>query len=292
MAGAKALGLISKFITGPLWRILEGKGHILDMNHHYQSLIEFLHKGATNVDDISKFLIGENTPFDTSIDTEDPLFVHLTTKNVEIDEIVCPLLQSLFQTMSTLLQKMVMDHLPGGKFWDPSGGLIEESKSTMTHNKLPEFVFGQLDQLLRYRPNSTLLANESYLLYSHNKTGKWLDSLSEVERNLMIDKSRKEGVEIRKNFKLRLLEIERKRLEDMKKKQEDLVRKEKKRLKDAENITNTVCFYGLWQSPLQVDEGLGRMPENEQRKALESQLKFRKTVLKQRLSETKDFQFF
>jgi hypothetical protein len=29
--------------------------------------------------------------------------------------------------MSTLLQKMVMDHLPGGKFWDPSGGLIEES---------------------------------------------------------------------------------------------------------------------------------------------------------------------
>jgi E1A/CREB-binding protein len=184
---------------------------------------------------------------------------------------------------------MVMDHLPGGKFWDPSGGLIEESKSTMTHNKLPEFVFGQLDQLLRYRPNSTLLANESYLLYSHNKTGKWLDSLSEVERNLMIDKSRKEGVEIRKNFKLRLLEIERKRLEDMKKKQEDLVRKEKKRLKDAENITNTVCFYGLWQSPLQVDEGLGRMPENEQRKVLESQLKFRKTVLKQRHTETKIF---
>ena len=33
-----------------------------------------------------------------------------------------------------------------------------------------------------------------------------------------------------------------------------------------------------------VDEGLGRMPENEQRKALESQLKFRKTVLKQRFS--------
>jgi hypothetical protein len=35
-----------------------------------------------------------------------------------------------------------------------------------------------------------------------------------------------------------------------------------------------------WQSPLQVDEGLGRMPENEQRKALESQLKFRKFIMK------------
>lgn len=153
------MGLISKFITRPLWRILEGKGHILDMKHHYQSLIEFLHKGATSVDDVSKFLIGENTPFDTSIDIEDPLFVHLTSKNVEFDEIMCPLLQSLFQTMNTRLQKMAMDHLPGGMFWDPSGGLIEESKSTMTHNKLLEFAFGQLDQLLWYRPNSTLLAN-------------------------------------------------------------------------------------------------------------------------------------
>lgn len=57
----------------------------------------------------------------------------------------------------------------------------------MTHNKLPEFVFCQLNQLLRYRPNSTLLANEAYLLYSHNKTGQWLDSLSEVERNVMIN---------------------------------------------------------------------------------------------------------
>jgi hypothetical protein len=57
--------------------------------------------------------------------------------------------------------------------------------------------------------------------------------------------SLKEGVEIRKNFKLRLLEIERKHLEDMKKKQEDLVRKEKKRLKDAENITDTVCFLNI-----------------------------------------------
>jgi len=40
----------------------------------------------------------------------------------------------------------------------------------MKHNKLPEFVFGQHDQLLRYRPNATLLTNEAYLMYSHNKT--------------------------------------------------------------------------------------------------------------------------
>lgn len=98
LAGAKALGLISKFITGPLWRTLESDIHILDMNHHYPSLIEFLHKCATNVDDVSKFVIGEHTPFDTSIDLQDPLFVHLTTGNEPIDDIVCPLLQSLFQT--------------------------------------------------------------------------------------------------------------------------------------------------------------------------------------------------
>ena len=78
---------------------------------------------------------------------------------------------------------MVVDHLPGGKFWDPDEELKRQTQSTMTHNKLPEFVFGQLDQLLRYRPNATLLTNEAFLLYSHNKTSEWLDGKKEEERN-------------------------------------------------------------------------------------------------------------
>ena len=42
MAGCKALGLIDKFITGPLWRILESDIHILDLSDCYTNLLSFL----------------------------------------------------------------------------------------------------------------------------------------------------------------------------------------------------------------------------------------------------------
>lgn len=115
-----------------------------------------------------------------------------------VDEIAVPLLQNIFQTMSDLLCRMVKDHLPDGIYWNPTEELIEQTKSVMKHNKLPEFIFGQLDQLLRYRPNSSLLTNESFLIYSHNKTREWFESLSAEDKHKMIEEARKEGKELRK----------------------------------------------------------------------------------------------
>ena len=90
---------------------------------------------------------------------------------------------------------------------------MADTKSVMKHNKLPKFVFGQLDQLFRYRPNATLLTNESYILYSHNKTREWLSALSEEERHQLLNKGRKDGKTIRDQFKVKLRVIEAKRLE-------------------------------------------------------------------------------
>lgn len=119
---------------------------------------------------MTAFTTGEETPFNTAIDMDDKVLRTLITPDDSVDKIVVPLLQILFQTISDLLCRMVKDHLPGGAYWNPTAEVIEQTKSVMKHNKLPEFVIGQLDQLLRYRPNSTLLTNESFLIYSHNKT--------------------------------------------------------------------------------------------------------------------------
>ena len=123
------------------------------------------------------------------------------------------MLQNLFLAMSELLTRMIIDHLPEGTHWDPNDEKLTCTSSVMKHNKLPEFVFGQLDQLFRYRPNATLLTNEAFLMYSHNKTRDWLNRLDETERNTLIYECKKEGKEIRKQFKVRLQEIEAKRLE-------------------------------------------------------------------------------
>lgn len=157
--------------------------------------------------------------------------------------------------MSDLLCRMVKYHLPDGIYWNPTEELIEQTKYVMKHNKLPEFIFGQLDQLLRYRPNSSLLTNESFLIYSHNKTREWFESLSAEDKHKMIEEARKEGKELRKSFHNRLKEIQEKRVAAQRKRQRELEEREKKRIRQADNLTNDVCIYGIWQSMQQVKEG-------------------------------------
>lgn len=161
----------------------------------------------------------------------------------------------------------------------------------MKHNKLPEYLFGQLDQLMPYRPNATILTNESFIMYSHNTTRSWLDSLSAEEQNKLLTDSKKEGRAIRLPFQQRILEIKMKRQEQLKK-QEELERLERVRVQKNESLTNLICYYGLWQSIAEIDEGLDRLPSDvERRKALATHLKFRKSILKQKHPEKEIYNF-
>lgn len=184
---------------------------------------------------------------------------------------------------------MVKDHSQDGKYFNPSPEIIEQTKSVIKHNKLPKFIFGQLDQLLRQRPNSSLLKNESFLIYSHNKTREWYDSFSIEDKHKRIEESRKEGKELRETFHNRLEEIQEKKNRGTTKKKKKLEEREKKRIRHAERLTNDVCFCGLWQSEQQLQEGLNRLTGNEQRAAVEAQIKFRKTVLQQKHRDKKIF---
>lgn len=59
--GARALGLVSKFLTGPLWRLLETPGHILDMNLHFKTLMTFLKMATEDSTVTLEFIHGENS---------------------------------------------------------------------------------------------------------------------------------------------------------------------------------------------------------------------------------------
>ncbi|XP_076075718.1 uncharacterized protein LOC143046441 [Mytilus galloprovincialis] len=292
LAGCKSFGLISKLITGPLWRLLESPGHILEMNKFYKQVIDFLVKGVSDTELAVKFCNGTESPFDTDISTDDKLLQDLVKENTDVDAIVVPMVQNLFQAIHELLSRLIIDHLPGGTFWEPEEYTLLSSKSALKHNRLPEFVFGQLDQLLRYRPNATVLTNESFIMYSHNKTRHWLASLDEIEKKKLITESMKEGKEQRQLFRSRLADIQIQRIEVQKQKQQQLQELERKRIQKAEDMTNMVCYYGLWQNQNQLEEGLSVLKsEKEKRAALEAQLKFRKTVLKQKHPDKKIYNF-
>jgi E1A/CREB-binding protein len=172
LAGAKALGLVSKFVSSPLWRLIEAPGHILDMNIHFKTLVDFLDEASNDCLKIGQFITGISTPLNSETTDSDKVLQALIADH-KLDEIVIPMLQQMFLAMQQLFRRMIAEHLPGGKFWEPSDQLTEETKSVKKHNKMPEFVFGQLDHLIDFRPNASLLANEAFVMFSFNKTAKW-----------------------------------------------------------------------------------------------------------------------
>lgn len=96
MAGTKSPPYISKFITSPLWRLIESPGHILDMNENFNTLVTFL-----GIHD------RKHTPFDTAVQPDDLIFSKLREKSDQIDEIVLPLLQNLITSIKQLLTRMI-----------------------------------------------------------------------------------------------------------------------------------------------------------------------------------------
>jgi hypothetical protein len=72
-------------------------------------------------------------------------------------------------------------------------GLKAETLSVPRHNKFPERVFALLDALTRFRPVASTLCNEAYIMFSLNKTGEWLSSLTENERDKFLQQARSKG---------------------------------------------------------------------------------------------------
>lgn len=66
---------------------------------------------------------------------------------------------------------------------------------------------------MRYRPNATILKSESFIICSHNRTKDWWEKLGKDEREQLLTESRKEGRDIRQQFKNRIKEIKLKRQE-------------------------------------------------------------------------------
>ena len=73
LAGCKALGLVNKFITGPLWRVLESRNiTILEMNERFQNLLTSLDSWSL---DASSILSGEALLYDDFPLSEDPSYI-------------------------------------------------------------------------------------------------------------------------------------------------------------------------------------------------------------------------
>ena len=108
IAGCKALGLIDKLITGPLWRILESDIHILDIPEYYTKLRIFFKE--TTAQNINSVMIGERIPFTPDLIKRDEIWETLSSQSHH-DSSVEYILLSLFKSFELLLERVLADHV-------------------------------------------------------------------------------------------------------------------------------------------------------------------------------------
>ncbi|XP_076117011.1 uncharacterized protein LOC143084837 [Mytilus galloprovincialis] len=280
IVGCRALGLFNKFITSPLWKILEGDIHILHMNQKYQHLVQFLEDISTDVEKIKLFMTGELIPFPSVDVKKDDIWASLVSNHND-EQCAAFLIQMCSATSKALSQK-VKDHLENGQHTQYSIDHSKTFNSVLPHNKLPEFIFGHLDWIIKHRPNASRLANEAHIVYNVNKTGAWLNQQTEQNVQELINKSKLKIKDIKITEKQRLLDLKKELERISREKEEKAKRILIKKCNEKKKLVEHILKLGLWDNARKVDQELTKIKFiKNKREVLKTQIKFRQLVLEQ-----------
>ena len=135
LCGCKAIGLTNKFVTGPLWRLLESGIHILDLNEHYPKMCSLFFDLFV---DASDFILG-NVIFFENIEISKNNFCNSFVLLSDIlDEPTKQCLDIIFGSLCIVTRRMLNDHLKNGKYANPCEQLYKETVSVSTTNSIAE----------------------------------------------------------------------------------------------------------------------------------------------------------
>ena len=147
------------------------------------------------------------------------------------------LLQLLFHAFSVTTQKLLVDHLPNGIYYNVTDeNVIAEVFSVPTTNVSPEQDFAILDRYLREKPNAHIVALEAIIMFAHNKTSLWMNKLTYDEREQLMKTARMLSPKFRAKFPERRKEIEARRKRDLEQRAVAIASKEQKAVAEKEKL--------------------------------------------------------
>jgi len=277
LAGCKALGIINKYISGPLWRKLESKISITEMSRAYQDMYDKFKEWAN---DSSDLLTGNDLLF-PDIPLKGDVLTELLSPS-PYDDLATECLQIMFKSFVSLMERLLQDHLDGGKFSESSSELSENTRSVPCTNTISERDFAQLDRFLRMKPNATTLALEGVILYANNKTSQWLSEKSREEREKIISAAKRIAPKHKALFKERREQIKQYRAQQLREKAAEIERKRRREEQEREELLAKIDQLGYWRSVSTVNSKLRQFHYISQKKeALKAQIKYRKIILQQ-----------
>ena len=284
IAGCRALGLINKFLTGPLWRLLVKVENVLEMNKYYQRIEELCAKIS---EDASDFLKGKVIFFDEyegDLMHRNHIYNSLMEPNENYDELTKQLLEIIFGSFSVITKRMLADHLKDGKLDKANENLYSELESCPTTNVYPESNFGVLDRLMREMPNANEITIESIIMCKSNKMKRWRDNLDENNKNYWMNWVKKTRKQHYEEFVRRRQKIQELRNDKRLSKIEDKKRREIRLHQIKEELCKKIEKYsGLWKTVYEVENHFNKIKSDKEKiEALKCQLQFRQKVLLER----------
>ena len=187
-----------------------------------QDLRETMHAHEKQVEQLdyefsSSLVDGSARPFPDAVLKVDSMFDSLVTPHNN-DGLTQTILQILCTTFAMYSERLLADHMEGGRYAEPSASLRTEVASVPKTNRVSEADFRQLDRLLREKPNASLIALEGTMLFANNKSADWLRAKSQKERDAIITSARQLATSHRAQYKARLATIQETRLALLKEK--------------------------------------------------------------------------
>ena len=126
----RALGLIEKLITGPLWKIMNCEKHILGMPKQYQDRLAYLKASSKN----TTSLIEGSTFCDASFADKNKTFKKLLKPcSKEVEEMTRQYVELIFAVLEVVTRRMLHDHTKEGRSGSADDQeLVRETKSVAT----------------------------------------------------------------------------------------------------------------------------------------------------------------
>ncbi|XP_071501590.1 uncharacterized protein [Diadema antillarum] len=280
LAAARALGLIDKLVTAPLWRVINESSHIAEMNQQYADLHTCFIRWA---DDASQFMRGDDVLFEGKHNPDDPVFKSLVTPNAELDQLTKQVLELVFLTFCQVTENMLQDHLGSGKHAKMGEEQVRATQSVPRTNVGVERDFGMLDRLIHLKPSASMLVYESIIMGVKNKTSEWRKGLSVTDREELMKYARRSVRAQKEEYAKRAKNLWEERIEkrrSMQKAKEHVVTKCVKSEK-VYAVAVAKCG-GIWLSEHEVHEKMRDACEEECVEMLQAQLEARRHLFQEK----------
>ena len=176
---------------------------VMDMNSHYLELLCFLDEVLDNPEVIlrkehevffsEKQLYGESKVLNhRQHKNVKAVYSKLFTESGNESSIFFPMIVKGVASMREKLLSYAEKHLPGGEYWNPEPAVREVLMHLEPSNDFCELMLGLNDYLTTAIPNLAQESRSNLVAVKKNHTMKWLNSLSEVQQEKVLNLAEQE----------------------------------------------------------------------------------------------------